>query len=151
MSKYEYAVERILRPRTQDIPLMLRATKHSAGYDLFAHEDVEIFPKSHVLVPVGFILYLPPNAVGLIFPKSGKATKQNLVLKNCVGVIDADYNEEVMVPIKYDDLIGQPSKKIIRGTAIAQIMFTKYDSPFPEFDLDITRNGGFGSTDSNIN
>ena len=83
----------------------------SAGCDLSAclEEKVEIAPHTTVKIPTGLAMELPLNTVGLIYARSGMATKRHLAPANKVGVVDADYRGEIIVakPIKYSELVSK--------------------------------------------
>ena len=74
-----------------DIQLPIRKTKTSAGYDLSAAEDAVIAPGRSTLVPTGIKAYMQENEVLLLYIRSSVAHKQQIMLMNSVGVIDADY------------------------------------------------------------
>lgn len=86
--------------------------------------------------------------VGLIFARSGLATKNNLRPANCVGVIDEDYTGEIIVALHNDDNSCQHT--IDRGDRIAQIMWIPYEQcniiEVDELDKTKRGDGGFGHT-----
>lgn len=89
-----------------------------------------------------------PNVVGLIVPRSGTATKKGLVLANTVGVIDSDYQGEIMVAVRNT---GSVSQYVEDGDRVAQLLFVKLERPtlheVEEFAVETERGaGGFGST-----
>lgn len=67
-----------------------------AGIDLRAREEVKLGAGEALPVPVGIKVEIPPGFVGLIFPRSGLATKKRVTLTNTIGVIDADYRGEII-------------------------------------------------------
>ena len=78
------------------------ATKGSAGLDLRAcvEGSIEIQPGETVLVKTGLSIYIQdPNFAGLILPRSGLGHKHGIVLGNLVGLIDSDYQGELMVSV----------------------------------------------------
>ncbi len=121
----------------------------SAGADLYAlcEENVTIKKGETVLVHTGIAMQIPEGFVGLIYARSGLATKKGLAPANKVGVIDADYRGEIMVA-----LFNQSDKDAVieNGERIAQIVLAPYlTADFEEADeLDSTERGegGFGST-----
>ncbi|MBR5460486.1 MAG: dUTP diphosphatase [Clostridia bacterium] len=125
------------------------ATSSSAGADLYALSDGDIIIESGktVLVHTGIAMVIPEGFVGLVFARSGLATKRGLAPANKVGVIDSDYRGEIMVPI-----YNQSDKDAVieSGERIAQIALIPYlTADFEETDvLDETDRGesGFGST-----
>lgn len=83
-------------------PLPTRATDGSAGIDLRACIDKPITIKTGEtqLIGTGLSIYIAdPNYAGLILPRSGLGHKHGIVLGNLVGLIDADYQGELMVSI----------------------------------------------------
>ncbi len=127
-------------------------TQSSAGADLYALldcEKAEIHSGETLLVKTGIAMQIPEGYAGLIFARSGIATKRGLAPANKVGLIDSDYRGEIMVPLHNHT---NEVQTIENGERIAQIMITPYlHASFCETDtLDETeRNlGGFGSTGS---
>jgi dUTP pyrophosphatase len=92
---------------------------------------------------------IPEGYVGLVYARSGLATKKGLAPANKVGVIDSDYRGEIMVALHNHGAVAQT---VENGERIAQIVFTPYVAA--DFDvvneLDDTARGagGFGSTGS---
>lgn len=126
-----------------------RGTKFSAGYDLYAATDYDIHipPHSTVMVGTGLAMELPVGWFGAIFARSGIATKRGLRPANCVGVIDADYRNEVIVAVHND---SDDTKTVQAGERIAQFILLPYqDITFEEVErLNNTERGmgGFGHT-----
>lgn len=124
-------------------------TKYSAGADLYAllDEDLVIAPSETILVHTGICMEIPTGLVGLVFARSGLATKKGLAPANKVGVIDSDYRGEIMVPLHNHT---KEEKVIKHGERIAQIIFMPYImEQFDEVDElseTIRGEGGFGST-----
>ena len=73
----------------------------AAGADLYAciDESVTIHPHETILIKTGIAMAIPKGLVGLVFARSGLASKRGLAPANKVGVIDADYRGEVMVAL----------------------------------------------------
>lgn len=123
----------------------------AAGADLYACEDaaVTIGVGETVLVHTGIAMAIPEGYVGLVYARSGLASKRGLAPANKVGVIDSDYRGEIMVALHNHGTVEQT---IESGERIAQIVFTPYVAA--DFDvveeLDDTARGagGFGSTGS---
>ena len=121
---------------------------YSAGADLYsAMDDLTIEPHTTTLVKTGIALELPIGFAGLIYARSGLASKRGLAPANKVGVIDCDYRGEVMVALHNHSDIPQ---SITKGERIAQLVITPYVvADFEETDelSDTVRGeGGFGST-----
>ena len=124
----------------------------AAGADLYACEDapVTIEPGQTKLVHTGLAMEIPTGLVGLIYARSGLASKKGLAPANKVGVIDSDYRGEVMVALHNHGTVAQT---VEAGERIAQIVFAPYyAADFAVVDtLDDTARGagGFGSTGVN--
>jgi len=92
---------KILNPRLgQDIPLPEYATIGSAGLDLRAclAESLTIHPGETHLIPTGMAIHISdPGLAALILPRSGLGHKHGIVLGNLVGLIDSDYQGELLV------------------------------------------------------
>lgn len=124
-------------------------SKYAAGADLYAciEEAITIAPGETVLVKTGLAMELPIGYAGLIYARSGLASKRGLAPANKVGVIDSDYRGEVMVALHNHSNIAQ---SIEPNERIAQLVITPYiKGIFSEADdlSDTVRGeGGFGST-----
>ena len=120
----------------------------SAGADLYsAMDDVTIEPHATTLIKTGLALELPIGFAGLIYARSGLASKRGLAPANKVGVIDCDYRGEVMVALHNHSEIAQT---VAKGERIAQLVITPYVvADFAEADElseTVRGEGGFGST-----
>ena len=73
------------------------ASLHAAGCDLMATSDICLRPGETRLLPLGFVIALPPDCEAQIRPRSGLSLKTSLRLPNAPGTIDADYRHEVGV------------------------------------------------------
>ena len=124
-------------------------SEFSAGADLYALSDepIVIAPHETVLVHTGVAMEIPTGYVGLVFARSGLATKRALAPANKVGVIDSDSRGEIMVALHNH---GSEPKTVENGERIAQLVLVPYISAdFNEVDelSDTVRGeGGFGST-----
>ena len=124
-------------------------SEFAAGADLYAclDGDVTIAPAETLLIHTGLAMEIPTGLVGLIYARSGLASKKGLAPANKVGVIDSDYRGEIMVALHNH---STEPRTISDGERIAQIVFAPYYTA--EFNLvdelgDTTRGtGGFGST-----
>ena len=123
----------------------------AAGADLYANisETEEILPNETKLIKTGVAMAIPKGLVGLVFARSGLASKRGLAPANKVGVIDADYRGEIMVALH--NHTNNP-QSIEPKERIAQIAFVPYIKGNFEVvdDLEETIRGagGFGSTGS---
>ncbi len=124
-------------------------SEFAAGADLYAcmDENVEIKPGETYLVKTGIAMEIPVGYAGLIYARSGLATKRGLAPANKVGVIDSDYRGEIMVSLLNHSSVSQV---IEPGERIAQLVITPYiQGIFNEVDKlseTVRGEGGFGST-----
>lgn len=124
-------------------------TEFSAGADLCACLDapVTIAPGETKLISIGICVELPVGYAGLVFARSGLATKRHLAPANKVGVIDPDYRGEWFVPLHNH---GPVDQVVEDGERIAQMILTPYvTGQFVEaacLSETVRGNGGFGST-----
>ena len=129
--------------------LPTRGSDLAAGYDLYAclTESAAIAPGQTVPVGTGLAMELPAGWFAAIFARSGLAMKKGLRPANCVGVCDADYRGEYIVPL-YND--SSEPRTVENGERIAQMVLLPCRTL--EFELadeleDTARGeGGFGST-----
>ena len=126
------------------------ATHGSAGLDLRACLDqaIDIAAGETVLVKTGLAIYIEDsNFAGLILPRSGLGHKHGIVLGNLVGLIDSDYQGELMVSVWNR---GNTTFTIQPGERIAQLVFMPVvQASFnivDEFDSSERGEGGFGSS-----
>ena len=121
---------------------------YAAGADLYSCEgEITFNPDETKLVHTGLAMEIPNGYVGLIYARSGIATKRGLAPANKVGVIDSDYRGEIMVALHNHSASVQ---KIDAGERIAQIVITPYLAVkyVESAELNDTKrgDGGFGST-----
>lgn len=130
-----------------------RKTLSSAGYDIASIEHRMIAAGETALLATGLKAYMEPDEVLLLFIRSSKAIKKNLILTNGVGVIDADYfnnpSNEGHIMLAVTNL-GTNDTVIEAGEEVAQGVFTHYLLTSEETTSE-RRLGGFGSTDSKKN
>ncbi|MDE5943173.1 MAG: dUTP diphosphatase [Clostridia bacterium] len=124
-------------------------SEFAAGADLYAciENDLEIKPHETALIPTGIALELPLGYAGLIYARSGLATKKGLAPANKVGVVDCDYRGEVKVALHNHSEISQT---VAVGERVAQLVITPYlTAEFvlkDELSDTVRGSGGFGST-----
>ena len=127
-------------------------TEYSAGADLYAltDTDIEIAPNTTTLISTGIAIEIPEGYCGLIFARSGLATKRGLAPANKVGVIDADYRGEVKVALhNHTDSVATVGA-YERVAQLAIVPFLKAEFDVVDELSDTTRGaGGFGSTGKN--
>lgn len=127
------------------------ATAGSAAIDLRAcvYKTISLRPKESIMIKAGFAVHINNHEiVGMIAPRSGMGSK-GLVLANTVGLIDSDYQGEIMMNLlnrnAIDSIVINPMDRI------AQMTFVKIEKPsfkfINNFDSTTERgSGGFGST-----
>ena len=121
----------------------------AAGADLYALTDgpVTVSPSETVMIKTGIALEIPEGYAGLIYARSGLASKKGLAPANKVGVVDSDYRGEIMVALHNHS--SEP-RSVEDGERIAQLVVT----PFLRVDFEEAETleetargeGGFGST-----
>lgn len=150
VTRYDEKIDvKILDPRVgQQFPLPTYATSGSAGLDLRACLDdaVELAPGATTLVPTGLAIHIAdPSLAAVMLPRSGLGHKHGIVLGNLVGLIDSDYQGQLMVSIWNR---GQDSFTIEPGERIAQMVFVPVvQAEFnlvEEFEATDRGEGGFG-------
>ena len=119
-----------------------RATKYSAGYDFYAAVSAEIKPGEKYVIPTNTAVEMDEDDVLLIFPRSSYSIKFGLELVNSVGVIDADYKDQIFICYRNT---GDEPFFIKRGDRIAQGVIVKFLKTDDD-KADGERHGGVGST-----
>ena len=142
---------RVLDPRLGSTwPLPAYATSGSAGLDLRALLDVphDLNPGETLLIPTGLAIHVAdPGLAAVILPRSGLGHKHGIVLGNLVGLIDSDYQGQLMVSCWNR---GSQAFTIQPGERIAQLVVV----PVVQVDLEVVEafqdssrgSGGFGHT-----
>jgi dUTP pyrophosphatase len=142
---------RILDARIgREFPLPAYATAGSAGLDLRACLDAPftLAPGKAELIPTGLAIHLDdPGLAAVILPRSGLGHKHGVVLGNLVGLIDSDYQGQLMVSCWNRgsvEFVVQPGERIAQMiiVPVVQASFRVVDS----FDASERGEGGFGST-----
>ena len=130
--------------KDNDIHLPMRKTAQSAGYDFESAADFVLIRQKIILVTTGLKAFMLPDEVLMIHIRSSLALKHGIILVNGVGVIDADYNDHIMLPMLN---LGDEDFYITKGMRIAQGVFQKYLTiDGDEVGVGAIRKGGFGST-----
>ena len=124
-------------------------SEFAAGADLYAclEEEVTIKPGETYLVKTGIALEIPEGFAGLIYARSGLATKKGLAPANKVGVVDADYRGEIMVALhnhSQQDAIVEPGERIAQ-MVITPFLAAKFVA-VEELEETVRGENGFGST-----
>ncbi|MDA0360256.1 MAG: dUTP diphosphatase [Proteobacteria bacterium] len=140
---------KVIDPRIKN-QLPEYSTSGSAGLDLRACIDAQmkIEPGQTVLVPTGFAINIEdPKYAAVILPRSGLGHKHGIVLGNLVGLIDSDYQGQIMVSVwnrGSESFNIEPMDRIAQLVVIpvVQVKFNLVD----DFDKSTRGSGGFGST-----
>lgn len=138
-----------IKKLTSDAVIPTYGSEFSAGADLYActEEAITIMPNETKLIKTGISLEIPEGYAGLIYARSGLASKKGLAPANKVGVVDADYRGEVMVALHNH---SSASATVEPKERIAQLVIAPFlKADFNEVDelTDTVRGtGGFGST-----
>jgi dUTP pyrophosphatase len=140
---------KILDQRIREV-MPAYATGGSAGLDLRAaiKEPLTIAPGSTHLIPTGLAIHIgDPAYAAMILPRSGLGHKHGIVLGNLVGLIDSDYQGELMVSTwnrGQTAFVMQPMERLAQllVVPVVQVELNLVD----EFDLSQRGAGGFGST-----
>ncbi len=142
---------KILDPRVgKEFPLPNYATEGSAGMDLRAILDgpLEIKAGETHLLPTGIAIHISdPTLAAILLPRSGLGHKHGIVLGNLVGLIDSDYQGQLMVSCWNR---GDKTFVVEAGERIAQMVIVPVIQPefhiVDEFEESQRGTGGFGST-----
>ena len=138
-----------IRKLRQEAVLPVYSSEAAAGADLYACEggEMSVEPHTTVMVHTGLAAEIPEGYAGLVFARSGIASKRGLAPANKVGVIDSDYRGEIMVALHNH---SEETALIADGERIAQLVIVPYlRAEFEETEeLGETKRGegGFGST-----
>jgi len=125
----------------------------SAGLDLRAciNEEITIKPGETALIPTGFAMFLKnPDYAACILPRSGLGHKHGIVLGNLVGLIDSDYQGELMVSCwnrSSENFTVDPLDRIAQ-MIIVPVMQANLNI-VKDFEATDRGSGGFGSTGKN--
>ena len=142
---------KILNSRVgKEIPLPKHATAGSAGLDLRAclEAPLELAPGETKLIPTGIAIHIAdPKLAAVIIPRSGLGHKHGIVLGNLVGLIDSDYQGELMISCWNR---GAQTFRVEPGERVAQLVVV----PVVQAEFEVVENfaasergsGGFGHT-----
>jgi dUTP pyrophosphatase len=140
---------KVLDPRLND-NLPTYATPGSAGLDLRAclSEPLTLQPNAWQLVPTGMAIFLKdPNFAAIILPRSGMGHKHGIVLGNLVGLIDSDYQGQLMVSAWNRSSVAftiEPMERIAQ-LVIVPVVQAQFNI-VSEFPATLRGEGGYGST-----
>jgi len=133
-----------------EIPLPHYGTEGSAGLDLRAclEDTLVLNPGETKLIPTGMSIYIEDNGLAaMILPRSGLGHKHGIVLGNLVGLIDSDYQGELMVSCwnRGDTPFTMEVGERIAQLVIGPVVQAEFDM-VSEFEATDRGEGGFGST-----
>ncbi|MDA8416417.1 MAG: dUTP diphosphatase [Betaproteobacteria bacterium] len=140
---------KILDPRlTGNLPAY--GSSGAAGLDLRAcvNEPLTLYPGQTELIPTGLALHIgDPNYAAMILPRSGLGHKHGIVLGNLVGLIDSDYQGQILVSLwnrGHDTFEIKPMERMAQLVVVpvVQVQWEVVDA----FDQSTRGSGGFGST-----
>lgn len=148
MRKFEIVSDKFLQYGVKDIKLPFRATKYSAGYDLFSPIDTVIQPNQIQLIWTNVKAQFNQDEVLMLFVTS-KIGKNGVMMANGTGIIESDYysnegNDGNLGLLLYN--FGSADYVIKKGDKIGQGVFTKFLTIDNEEKISNIRVGGFGST-----
>tara|TARA_B100001971_G_scaffold188169_2_gene189359 strand:+ start:6989 stop:7444 length:456 start_codon:yes stop_codon:yes gene_type:complete len=142
---------KILSPRLgNEIPLPDYSTPGSAGMDLRACIDAPVClqPGEAELIPSGLAIYIEdPHLAGLVLPRSGLGHKHGVVLGNLVGLIDSDYQGELMISCwnrSANEFTIEPGERVAQ-LILVPIVQTEFQI-VDEFEHTSRGTAGFGSS-----
>lgn len=126
-----------------------RQTKYSAGYDFYALFDYTLKPGEIMKIPTGIKASMENDDVLFLIDRGSMGFKYNVRMCNQVGVVDADYynniNNEGHMWIRIQNE-GDKDYVVKKGEGMIQGIFMKYLKTNDDVESENERNGGFGST-----
>lgn len=134
----------------KEIPLPCYATEGAAGLDLRAclKAPLTLLPSETALVPTGIAIHIQdPKLAAVLLPRSGLGHKHGIVLGNLVGLIDSDYQGEIMVSCwnrgrdRFTIGVGERIAQLVL-VPVVRVEFELVES----FDSSSRGEGGFGHT-----
>jgi len=148
--KKRFQVKLLDKRLGNDIPLPHYGTDGSAGLDLRAclEETLVLNPGETKLIPTGMSIYIEDTGLAaMILPRSGLGHKHGIVLGNLVGLIDSDYQGELMVSCwnRGDKPFTMEIGERIAQLIIVPVVQAEFDL-VQEFEATDRGAGGFGST-----
>ncbi len=138
-----------LKKVNENAVIPTRGSEFAAGYDLYAciEEDIVVKAGETVKVPTGIAVEIPEGYAGLVYARSGLATKKGLAPANKVGVVDADYRGEILVFLhnhSNNDAVIE-SKERIAQLVVTPFLSVEFNE-VSELSETVRGEGGFGST-----
>ncbi len=145
MQKIQLKVKKLL----PEAKLPAYGSEFAAGADLYALSEnpIRIAPQETAIVHTGLAVEIPEGYVGLVFARSGLATKKGLAPANKVGVIDSDYRGELRVALynhtKYVQTV-EPFERVAQFVIMPYVAARFEEAE--ELSDTVRGEGGFGST-----
>lgn len=145
MQKIQLKVKKLL----PEAKLPAYGSEFAAGADLYALSEnpIRIAPQETAIVHTGLAVEIPEGYVGLVFARSGLATKKGLAPANKVGVIDSDYRGELRVALynhtKYVQTV-EPFERVAQFVIMPYVAAQFEEAK--ELSDTVRGEGGFGST-----
>nr|WP_220185924.1 dUTP diphosphatase [Paenactinomyces guangxiensis] len=142
-------IQIIQLPGNEDIPLPVKMSSGSSGFDLHAavSESVHIQPGKWKMIPTGIAISMPHGLEAQVRPRSGLAFKHGISVLNSPGTIDADYRGEIGIILLN---LGEETFTVERGHRIAQLVFMQVPNVqlqvVEQLDETSRGSGGFGHT-----
>ena len=134
------------------VKLPTRKTKYSAGYDFYSPIAFSLEPGDSFIIPTGVKAYMNSGEFLGIYIRSSFGIKKDIILKNGVGIIDADYADNssneghILIAIRN---IGNSTLEVSEGEAVAQGIFQVYLTTDDD-ETTAKRVGGIGSTSAKV-
>lgn len=129
--------------------LPTRGSEQAAGVDLYAciPGSTTILPGATAMIPTGIACDFPEGYFGLMLPRSSVGAKRHLSLANTAGILDHDYNGEIMMAFKNEGTIYQTIEPGERLAQMILLPYITYDIIETDTLTETERGeGGFGST-----
>lgn len=139
---------KIIDERVRDYPLPHHATPGSAGMDLRALLDapLTLAPGACELVRTGLAIHIAdPALAGMILPRSGLGHKHGIVLGNLIGLIDSDYQGELMISVwnrGTSEFVLEPGERLAQYVLVPVVQAELVE--VTEFKASERGEGGFG-------
>ncbi|MBE5736417.1 MAG: dUTP diphosphatase [Clostridiales bacterium] len=150
MRRFDIVKEEFIKYGVSDITMPTRATKHSAGYDLYSPIDIVIKPHTIETVWTNIKIACNEDEFIMLCVRSSMGRK-GVILANGVGILDADYygnpSTDGNIGVTLNNTADQ-DYVIKKGDRIGQVVFLKYLTIDDEEEVKASRLGAFGSTDN---
>ena len=131
----------------KDLPLPSYQTEGAVAFDLYSRIDIEVPPRSHMLIPTNIIVETPPGFMLLLAVRSSTPRRKGLMKSNGVGIVDQDFcGAEDEIHLQVYNPNNEPVM-VQRGERIGQAVFVPIErAEWEEGEMMRKTRGGFGST-----